>query len=466
MKIKLIIQEELNRLLLEVTFESVKERFNSKKFLKTFGGNSKLASEQLLSTIPSDIEEKYKGVLLNWVVSWAIKNGTYDLPSDFKAAVEIYYQIKQQKLQRFLTKKSISQIESPEELVSIVNSAKPEYDKHNEKKFEKSTKGEGQDLVYEDSDWEIYIPETKGASCALGKGTEWCTAAPGLDYYNEYHSKENPLIIFISKSNPEDKYQFHYETEQFMNRDDRTISGRNIFYELNNLVKTKLKGKISKKSFKAANSYDFKILKNGGHMYLDPDERTWYNQNGHRHREDGPAIEYPDGQAAWYLNDRLHREDGPAIEHGTGDKHWYLNGKRHREDGPAIEHINGEKHWYLNDIRHREDGPAIERADGAKEWYLNDIRHREDGPAFEGVYGAKEWYLNGELHREDGPAVEYSNGDKRWYLNGERHREDGPAVERADGDKLWYLNGIRFPEARFNKKMKSRNLKEHFKRFL
>ena len=47
MKIKLIIQEEVNKLLLEVTFESVKERFNSKKFLKAFGGDSKLASEQL-----------------------------------------------------------------------------------------------------------------------------------------------------------------------------------------------------------------------------------------------------------------------------------------------------------------------------------------------------------------------------------------------------------------------------------
>ena len=47
MKIKFIIQEEINKLLLEVTIESVKERFNSKKFLKAFGSDSKLASEQL-----------------------------------------------------------------------------------------------------------------------------------------------------------------------------------------------------------------------------------------------------------------------------------------------------------------------------------------------------------------------------------------------------------------------------------
>ncbi len=366
MKIKFIIQEEINKLLLEVTFDSVKERFNSKTFLEAFGGESKLASEQLLSTVPSDIKEKYKGVLLNWLISWAIKNNTHDLPTDFKAAVEIYYQIKQQKLQRFLTKKSISQVETPEELISIVNSAKPEYNKHNDKKLEKSTKGPGQNLIYQDSDWKIYIPETKGASCALGKGTEWCTAAPGLNYYEEHHSKENPLIIFISKSDPEEKYQFHYDTKQFMDPNDDDLlddeydtqashnelydllklsknfkpkmPGMIAFHKLNDLVKTKLKGKISKKSIKSANGYAFEKLKNGGHRYLDPDEETWFNQDGKRHREDGPAIEYADGDKEWFLNGKLHREDGPAIEGANGNKSWYLNGEHHREDGPAVEY--------------------------------------------------------------------------------------------------------------------------------
>ena len=43
-----------------------------------------------------------------------------------------------------------------------------------------------------------------------------------------------------------------------------------------------------------------------------------------------------------------HRKDGPAIEWANGDKSWYLNGKCHREDGPAIEYANGTKAWYLN----------------------------------------------------------------------------------------------------------------------
>ena len=28
----------------------------------------------------------------------------------------------------------------------------------------------------------------------------------------------------------------------------------------------------------------------------------------------------------WYLNDQLHREDGPAVEYANGDKAWLLNG--------------------------------------------------------------------------------------------------------------------------------------------
>ena len=74
---------------------------------------------------------------------------------------------------------------------------------------------------------------------------------------------------------------------------------------------------------------------------------SWY-QNGKRHRLDGPAVEYADGNKYWYQNDKYHRINGPAIEFADGTKFWYLNGDRHRVDGPAIEHADGEKFWYLN----------------------------------------------------------------------------------------------------------------------
>ena len=73
--------------------------------------------------------------------------------------------------------------------------------------------------------------------------------------------------------------------------------------------------------------------------------------------------------------------------------------KCHREDGPAIEYANGDKVWWLDGKRHREDGAAVEWADGYKEWHINGKLHREDGPALECANGYNAWYLDGKLHR-------------------------------------------------------------------
>jgi hypothetical protein len=61
-----------------------------------------------------------------------------------------------------------------------------------------------------------------------------------------------------------------------------------------------------------------------------------YKLNGKLHKEDGPAVYYPDGSKKYYLNDKLHNEDGPALEYSNGYKEYRLNGELHREDGPAI----------------------------------------------------------------------------------------------------------------------------------
>ena len=105
----------------------------------------------------------------------------------------------------------------------------------------------------------------------------------------------------------------------------------------------------------------------------------------------------------------LHREDGPAVECSDGNKFkaWYKSGMRHRLDGPAREWYNGDKEWYQNDKRHRLDGPAIERANGDKEWWIEGqeysekkfeakITRRNQPPTFEGkvvVIDGKEYKL-------------------------------------------------------------------------
>jgi len=68
-----------------------------------------------------------------------------------------------------------------------------------------------------------------------------------------------------------------------------------------------------------------------------------------------------------------------VIVNNEGTIHWYnKEGQRHREDGPAIECVNGTKAWYNNGKQHREDGPAVEYANGDKSWYLDDVKYTEE----------------------------------------------------------------------------------------
>ncbi len=147
---------------------------------------------------------------------------------------------------------------------------------------------------------------------------------------------------------------------------------------------------------------------------------------------------------------KLHREDGPALIWPDGTQKWYWHGEPHREGGPALIWLNGAQIWCLHDKYHRENGPAVIMPDGRREWYLNGNWHREDGPAKIWPDGAQEWYQYGELHRDDGPAVTWPDGTQEWYQNGERHRDDGPARVWPDGAPEWWWHNKRFTEQRYN----------------
>ena len=95
--------------------------------------------------------------------------------------------------------------------------------------------------------------------------------------------------------------------------------------------------------------------------------------------------------------------------HDGRTKEWYLNGKRHREDGPAIEYANGNKEWHLNGKCHREDGPAIEYAYGDKAWYLNGVNCTEE-EHYNKLNPAKELTMK-ELVKELGYNVKIVKGE-------------------------------------------------------
>lgn len=95
----------------------------------------------------------------------------------------------------------------------------------------------GSKLLYDGQDWRVIMISDKGsvgkeAACFYGGNnveTRWCTSAPGLSWFDRY-IKEGPLYVIYNPNDPKiapqtglpiDRYQFHFPSNQFMDKDDR-----------------------------------------------------------------------------------------------------------------------------------------------------------------------------------------------------------------------------------------------------
>jgi hypothetical protein len=61
-----------------------------------------------------------------------------------------------------------------------------------------------------------------GVSCEMGSGTQWCTATGKTRKHFDSYISKGPLFIF-SKPGSDEKYQFSYQTKNFMNKYDGTV---------------------------------------------------------------------------------------------------------------------------------------------------------------------------------------------------------------------------------------------------
>lgn len=75
--------------------------------------------------------------------------------------------------------------------------------------------------VYKDADLRIIKPADQTAACYYGQGTRWCTAAQNNNMFDTYAKKGELYIIIPTKpAHTGEKYQFHFETKQFMDEKD------------------------------------------------------------------------------------------------------------------------------------------------------------------------------------------------------------------------------------------------------
>jgi hypothetical protein len=97
----------------------------------------------------------------------------------------------------------------------------------------------GAKLLYDGDEWRVIEIENKGAvgkeaACFYGGNqveTRWCTSGPGLNYFERY-IKDGPLYVVYRPNDtnvspttglPIERYQFHFPSNQFMDRHDHQI---------------------------------------------------------------------------------------------------------------------------------------------------------------------------------------------------------------------------------------------------
>jgi hypothetical protein len=97
----------------------------------------------------------------------------------------------------------------------------------------------GAELMFDGENWRVIKIENKGATgkeaaCFYGgnnKETRWCTSAPGASWFDRY-IKDGPLYVIFNPNDPKiapetglpvERYQFHFPSNQFMDKDDRSV---------------------------------------------------------------------------------------------------------------------------------------------------------------------------------------------------------------------------------------------------
>lgn len=111
---------------------------------------------------------------------------------------------------------------------------------------------------------------------------------------------------------------------------------------------------------------DVQILEDGGYRYTLVD--------GQLSSIDGePAVVYPNGTKFWYRAGKLHREgDLPAVVYPNGVEEWWQDHQRHRDDGPAVVYPDA--------------GEVVPELRGTKQHWRNGVALHEELPSHVAAY--------------------------------------------------------------------------------
>lgn len=140
-----------------------------------------------------------------------------DIKSKMRDALEKYATLKLRKKLK-PEHKDINQMKKPVDLLTAMAD-------YSEEDLEAPVTDRGSSReIYRDSEIRVIVPKDKAAACYYGQGTKWCTAARSNNMFDQYHKMGDMYIIMPNNPKYEgEKYQFHFQSGQFMDEQDREV---------------------------------------------------------------------------------------------------------------------------------------------------------------------------------------------------------------------------------------------------
>ena len=203
----------------------------------------------------ADFEEIKAGEYVPWLIKWFLSIKTEGgqnhpeykkrLENNRRQFFEDLYKITDdlKKFSRFknrlsLDKRDINKL-SPGELYAAVKDFNLELATTTKKERKELDVHPGAKIVFDGPNWRVVeISDRsalgKEAACFYGGNnveTRWCTSAPGLKWFEDYIKDGNLYVIYnknddkVSEKSglPIERYQFHFERDQFMDKNDDRV---------------------------------------------------------------------------------------------------------------------------------------------------------------------------------------------------------------------------------------------------
>jgi hypothetical protein len=217
---EILKSQEILILLEDYRLDKIKQIVN-----KRLTTDEKLTEEEINTIVQADptSREGSAGKYSEWLIKQYINSDAsyrsrfFEDLYKYTEALSIFHE---KKLRNKIKKNDINAIKDLWELQDIIQDEEEKYTQlgfPDTKQLEASDEVE---VILRDPEMCIYWTKSHRANTILGTGTKWCTVPKSSDYFDEYNEQGPLFILFVRESDKIIRFQYHFESEQFMDEKD------------------------------------------------------------------------------------------------------------------------------------------------------------------------------------------------------------------------------------------------------